>query len=165
MFDAPGHKNYVPNMILGACQADLAVLIISAKNGEYEAGFDREGQTKEHAMLARALGVTSLFCAVTKMDEVGWNEERFNKIKTEVSLFLKASCGYDKVKFVPIDSFAGVNIDIRDASKVCKWYSGECFCEVLEGSEIHKRSSTAALRIPIIDKFKDQGNLYVFGKI
>lgn len=70
LFDAPGHRNYVPNMIIGACQADLAVLIISAKAGEYESGFDKDGQTKEHAMLARALGVHTLFCVVTKMREV-----------------------------------------------------------------------------------------------
>lgn len=152
-------------MILGACQADLAVLIVSAKEGEYESGFDKEGQTKEHAMLARALGVTSLFCAVTKMECVDWSEERFNKIKSEVSLFLKNACGYNDVKFVPIDSIVGTNIDVRDSESVCKWYKGECFCEALENAEVLKRSSTAALRIPIIDKFKEQGNLYVFGKL
>lgn len=141
-------------MILGACQADLAVLIVSAKEGEYESGFDKEGQTKEHAMLARALGVTSLFCAVTKMECVGWSEERYKKIKTEVSLFLKSACGYSNVKFVPIDSISGINIDARDSKNVCKWYAAECFCEALENAEVPKRSSTAALRIPLIDKFK-----------
>lgn len=70
LFDAPGHKNYVPNMIMGACQADIAVLIISAKDGEFESGFEKEGQTKEHAMLATALGVHKMLAVVTKMGTV-----------------------------------------------------------------------------------------------
>ena len=74
VFDAPGHKNYVPNMIMGACQADIAVLIISAKSGEFEAGFMRDGQTREHAFLAKSLGVTSIIVALTKMSTVEWSE-------------------------------------------------------------------------------------------
>lgn len=73
LFDAPGHKNYVPNMIMGACQADIAVLIISAKEGEFESGFEKDGQTKEHAMLAKALGVHELIVTVTKMGTVDWS--------------------------------------------------------------------------------------------
>ncbi len=71
-------------MIMGACQADIAVLIISAKSGEFEAGFVREGQTREHALLAKSLGVTSIIVAVTKMSTVDWNESRFNEIKEKV---------------------------------------------------------------------------------
>ena len=165
LFDAPGHKNYVPNMIVGACQSDLAVLIISAKMGEYESGFDKEGQTKEHAMLARALGVHSIFCVVTKMDTIEWDLERFNKIQSEVSLFLKNSCGYDKVKFIPIDSLLDINIDSRNYEKACSWYHGESFFEMLDNIEVLKKSPEGALRIPVTDKFKDQGHLYVFGKV
>lgn len=73
LFDAPGHKNYVPNMIMGACQADVAVLIISAKEGEFESGFQKDGQTKEHAMLAKSLGVIELIVVVTKMGTVDWS--------------------------------------------------------------------------------------------
>jgi len=65
LIDAPGHKNYVPNMIMGACQADVAALIISSKMGEFESGFDKGGQTREHAHLAKALGVEKLICVVT----------------------------------------------------------------------------------------------------
>jgi peptide chain release factor subunit 3 len=140
LFDAPGHKNYVPNMIVGACQSDLAVLIISAKMGEYESGFDKEGQTKEHAMLARALGVHSIFCVVTKMDTIEWDLERFNKIQSEVSLFLKNSCGYDKVKFIPIDSLLDINIDSRNYEKACSWYHGESFFEMLDNIDVLKKS-------------------------
>lgn len=73
LFDAPGHKNYVPSMIMGACQADIAVLIISSKEGEFESGFEKEGQTKEHAMLAKALGVQSMIAVVTKMGTNDWS--------------------------------------------------------------------------------------------
>jgi peptide chain release factor subunit 3 len=78
ILDAPGHKSYVPNMIAGAAQADLGVLVISARRGEFEAGFDRSGQTREHATLAKTLGVRKLVVAVNKMDEetVCWAEER-----------------------------------------------------------------------------------------
>jgi peptide chain release factor subunit 3 len=84
LFDAPGHKNYVPNMIMGACQCDIAVLILSAKEGEFESGFEKGGQTKEHAMLARALGVQSMIAVVTKMSTVGWAEARYSLIRKQV---------------------------------------------------------------------------------
>ena len=74
LFDAPGHRNYVPSMIMGACQCDIAVLIVSAKEGEFESGFEKDGQTKEHAMLAKALGVKGLIVVVTKMETVNWSE-------------------------------------------------------------------------------------------
>jgi peptide chain release factor subunit 3 len=79
ILDAPGHKNYVPNMIMGVSQADIGVLIISARKGEFEAGFDRNGQTREHAILARTLGVRSIMIAINKMDDesVQWSQERF----------------------------------------------------------------------------------------
>lgn len=73
LIDAPGHRNYVPNMIMGACQADIALLIISAKEGEFESGFQKDGQTKEHAMLAKALGVHELIVGVTKMQLTDWS--------------------------------------------------------------------------------------------
>ena len=69
VLDAPGHKNYVPNMIAGAAQADVGVLVISARRGEFETGFDRGGQTREHAMLAKTLGVRVLVVVVNKMDD------------------------------------------------------------------------------------------------
>ena len=73
LFDAPGHKNYVPNMIMGACQADIALLVISAKEGEFEAGFQKDGQTKEHAMLAKSIGVKGLLVVISKMSTVDWS--------------------------------------------------------------------------------------------
>ena len=106
MFDAPGHRNYVPSMIMGACQCDIAVLIISAKEGEFESGFEKDGQTKEHAMLAKALGVKGLIVVVTKMETVHWSESKYNAIRSAVVPFLENSCGFDSnyVPFIPVDS-------------------------------------------------------------
>lgn len=91
-------------MIMGACQADIAILVISAKDGEFQSGFEKQGQTKEHAMLATALGVKSLIAVVTKMGTTGWSEERYKYIQDQVSPFLQNSCGFTNVKFIPIDS-------------------------------------------------------------
>lgn len=95
LLDAPGHKNYVPNMIGGASQADIGVLVISARKGEFEAGFDRGGQTREHAMLAKTLGLQKLVVLVNKMDEkdVAWKAERFDQIEGTLAPFLK-KCGF-----------------------------------------------------------------------
>lgn len=92
ILDAPGHKNYVPNMITGVAQADVGVLVISARKGEFEAGFDRSGQTREHALLAKTLGVRKLVIVVNKMDEptVEWSKERFDTIQTKLGTYLKS---------------------------------------------------------------------------
>ena len=96
LLDAPGHKNYVPNMIGGASQADVGVLVISARKGEFESGFDRGGQTREHAMLAKTLGLQKLVVLVNKMDEkeVSWRKERYDQIEAALSPFLK-KCGFN----------------------------------------------------------------------
>ena len=93
LLDAPGHKNYVPNMIGGASQADVGVLVISARKGEFEAGFDRGGQTREHAMLAKTLGLQKLVVLINKMDdkEVVWRKERYDQIEAALAPFLKKS--------------------------------------------------------------------------
>ena len=78
ILDAPGHKSFVPNMISGAAQADVGVLVISARKGEFETGFERGGQTREHALLAKTLGVRLLIVVINKMDDhtVNWSKER-----------------------------------------------------------------------------------------
>lgn len=90
IFDAPGHKNYVPNMIMGAAVADYGALVISAKKGEFEAGFDADGQTREHVQLAKSLGIYKLVVVVNKMDEpsVKWSKDRYNEIITALKPFL-----------------------------------------------------------------------------
>jgi peptide chain release factor subunit 3 len=91
-----GHKNYVPNMIGGAAQADVGVLVISARQNEFEAGFDRGGQTREHAMLAKTLGIARLVVLINKMDEqtVKWSKDRYEEIEKKLTPFLK-KCGFN----------------------------------------------------------------------
>jgi peptide chain release factor subunit 3 len=91
ILDAPGHKNYVPNMIGGAAQADIAVLVISTRRGEFETGFEKGGQTREHAMLAKTLGVNKLVVVMNKMDDptVDWSQERFDECKSKLTPYVK----------------------------------------------------------------------------
>jgi len=108
IFDAPGHKNYVPNMIMGAALADVGGLVISARKGEFEAGFEKEGQTREHAQLAKSLGVQKLVIIVNKMDDCRWAQERFDEIKTKLKPFLNATGYADKdLIWVPIAGLTG----------------------------------------------------------
>lgn len=112
ILDAPGHKNYVPNMISGTSQADMGILVISARKGEFEAGFDRGGQTREHALIAKTLGVTKLLVLINKMDQstVQWSEQRFKDIEKRLVPYLR-SCGYkpSNITFIPVSGYTGDN--------------------------------------------------------
>lgn len=168
ILDAPGHKSYVPNMISGASQADVGVLVISARKGEFETGFERGGQTREHAMLAKTLGICKLFVVVNKMDDpsVGWAKERFDEIEKKISPFLK-SCGYNvkkDVQFLPISALNGTNIQERVPKNVCGWWNGPCLFEGLDAIELPPRDPKGPFRMPLIDRFKDMGTV-VMGKI
>lgn len=177
--DAPGHKNYVPNMIMGASQADIAVLVISARKGEFETGFDRGGQTREHALLAKTLGVSHLIVVVNKMDDpsVKWDKKRFDECVTKTRPFLK-SCGFvikKEVKFLPISGLSGANIKDEVDPKECPWWS-QCVASsenntahstlmsLLDSLEITGRDATAALRIPVLDRYNDRGTI-AMGKV
>lgn len=111
IFDAPGHKNYVPNMIMGAALADVGGLVISARKGEFEAGFEKDGQTREHCQLAKSLGVQKLVVIVNKMDDAKWSKERYDEIVNGLTPFLMKT-GYtaQDVIFVPIAGLTGDNI-------------------------------------------------------
>jgi peptide chain release factor subunit 3 len=166
IFDAPGHKNYVPNMIMGVTVADIAALVISAKKGEFEAGFERGGQTREHALLARSLGIEKLVVVVNKMDEksVQWSEERFNEIVFKVTPFLVDFCGYneDELIFVPISGLTGENIE--KISKSSPWYKGEALLGILDRVQLSIRDQLGPLRVPVLDKMKDRG-VIALGKV
>lgn len=111
---------------MGAALADYAGLVISARKGEYEAGFEKDGQTREHVQLAKSLGVQKIVVVVNKMDDhsVGWSETRWNEIKTNLLPFLNKS-GYkdSDVFFVPISGLTGDNILVPVGEK-CSWYTG-----------------------------------------
>lgn len=168
ILDAPGHKSYVPNMISGASQADVGVLVISARKGEFETGFERGGQTREHAMLAKTLGISKLFVVVNKMDDpsVEWAKDRFDEIEKKISPFLK-SCGYNlkkDVQFLPISALHGTNMKDKVAKNVCGWWNGPCLFEALDAVELPPRDPKGPFRMPLIDRFKDMGTV-VMGKI
>ena len=167
ILDAPGHRDYVPNMIAGASQADYAGLVVSARQGEFETGFDRGGQTTEHAMLAKSCGIGKLVVLVNKMDEVQWSQERFDQIRTNLSVFLKDTCKWDlehDVYWVPVASLHGLNIKERLEGGVCSWYQGPSLLELLDSIPAPMRQHTFGLRVPILDGFKDQGQ-FVLGKV
>jgi len=125
IIDAPGHRDFIKNMITGTSQADCAVLIVAAGTGEFEAGISKEGQTREHALLAYTLGVKQIIVGVNKMDSTApaYSEPRFNEIVKEVSTFLKKT-GYNpkSVAFVPISGFQGDNM--IEPSENMPWYKG-----------------------------------------
>jgi len=167
ILDAPGHKNYVPNMIAGACQADVGVLVISARKGEFETGFERGGQTREHALLAKTLGVRVLLVVVNKMDDptVEWAQERFEECKEKLTPFLKG-CGYNIKKdviFIPISALAATNV-LKRPGDIAPWYDGPCFIECLDSLPKLERACDAPLRLPILSKYKDLGTV-VEGKV
>ncbi|KAJ7975193.1 Elongation factor [Quillaja saponaria] len=168
ILDAPGHKSYVPNMISGASQADVGVLVISARKGEFETGYERGGQTREHVQLAKTLGVTKLLVVVNKMDDptVKWSKERYDEIESKMTPFLRSS-GYNvkkDVQFLPISGLIGANLKTRIDKSICSWWDGPCLFEALDAVEVPLRDPKSPFRLPIIDKFKDMGTV-VMGKV
>uniref|UniRef100_A0A0D9VUZ2 Tr-type G domain-containing protein n=1 Tax=Leersia perrieri TaxID=77586 RepID=A0A0D9VUZ2_9ORYZ len=168
ILDAPGHKSYVPNMISGASQADIGVLVISARKGEFETGYEKGGQTREHVLLAKTLGVSKLIVVINKMDEptVKWSKERYDEIESKMVPFLRSS-GYNvkkDVHFLPISGLLGTNMKTRMDKSICSWWDGPCLFEVLDRIEVPLRDPKGPVRMPIIDKYKDMGTV-VMGKI
>ena len=163
IFDAPGHKNYVPNMIMGAALADVAGLVISARKGEFEAGFQQDGQTREHAQLAKSLGVQKLIVIVNKMDDCKWSKDRMDEIQNGLNPFFRKT-GYSEedIIYVPIAGLTGENID-KPTDK-CKWYKGPYLLQILDEIKLAKRYPQGGLRIPVLDKMKDK-DLIIHGKV
>jgi len=158
IIDAPGHRDFIKNMITGTSQADVAVLVIAAGTGEFEAGIAKNGQTREHALLAYTLGVKQMIVLVNKMDDksVNWGEARFNEIKNETSSFVK-KIGYnpETIPFVPISGWLGDNMLERSANLT--WYKGPTLLEALDSIKEPKRPSDKPLRIPLQDVYKIGG--------
>lgn len=172
ILDAPGHKNYVPNMISGAAQADIGVMVIAARKGEFETGFERGGQTREHAQLAKTLGVAKLIVVVNKMDDPSiilangqWSEPRFREIETRLGPFLK-SCGYNPKKditFVPISALNGHNVKNPVDNEICPWWKEGSLFNIMDRMEVMERDPSGPFRMSVLDKYKDMG-VIVMGK-
>jgi peptide chain release factor subunit 3 len=166
-------------MIMGASQADVGVLVISARKGEFETGFDRGGQTREHAMLAKTLGVSYLVVVINKMDDptVKWEKKRFDECVSKLKPFLKG-CGFTikrEVKFIPISGLMGCNVKNEVDPKDCKWWKASysksenntnkpTLLSLLDSLEMKDRDANAPLRIPILDRYVDRGTI-AMGKV
>ncbi|CAE6364907.1 unnamed protein product [Rhizoctonia solani] len=168
ILDAPGHKTFVPSMISGAAQADVAILVISARKGEFETGFEKGGQTREHIMLVKTAGVTKLVVVINKMDEptVEWSEERYKEIKDKITPFIKASGFNPKtdVTFVPVSAYTGANMKEAVSKSVCPWYSGPPLLGLLDTMPMVDRKINGPVMMPISEKYKDMGTIVV-GKL
>jgi elongation factor 1-alpha len=158
IIDAPGHRDFIKNMITGTSQADVAILVIASGVGEFEAGYAKTGQTREHALLAYTLGVKQMICLVNKMDDksVKYSKERFNEIKQEMKKFLK-TVGYKpkKIPFIPISGWVGDNM--LEPSKNMPWYKGPYVLKALDSIKPPKRPIDKPLRLPLQDVYKIGG--------
>ncbi|KAJ5051829.1 uncharacterized protein L3040_001600 [Drepanopeziza brunnea f. sp. 'multigermtubi'] len=168
ILDAPGHKTYVPSMIGGASQADVGILVISARKGEYETGFEKGGQTREHAMLAKTQGVNKLIVVINKMDDVTveWSEKRYLECTTKLGQFLKGT-GFNlktDVFFMPIAAQSMINLKERIPDGLCSWYKGPSLLEYLDNMAALERKVNAPFMMPVNGKYRDMGTL-VEGKI
>ncbi len=154
--DAPGHRDFVPNMITGVSQADIAVLVVDSSTDAFESGFNLDGQTKEHTILARSLGINKIVVAVNKMDNNDWSEDRFEEIRDQLTEFLKIT-GYneDQIQFVPCSGLTGLNVASKPSSpedqRKLKWYSGDSVLGALEKSEKFNRDFTKPFVMSIAD--------------
>ena len=164
IIDAPGHRDFIKNMITGTSQADVSILMISSQAGEFEAGVSKDGQTKEHALLAFTLGVKQMCVGVNKMDHpsVNYSKERFEEIKKEATTFLKKS-GYktDGIPFIPFSGLSGENMlkkgDPKTGKDSMPWNKGPSLVEALDTMVAPVRPTDKPLRLPINDVFKISG--------
>jgi len=158
IIDAPGHRDFIKNMITGTSQADAAILMIAGGEGEFEAGFSKDGQTREHALLAQTMGVKQMVVCVNKMDDksVNYSEKRYKEIKDELTTYLK-KVGYNpaKIEFIPISGWVGDNM--IEHSDNMPWYKGPFLLEALDALNPPKRPTDKALRLPLQDVYKISG--------
>ena len=166
ILDAPGHRDFIPNMIAGASQADFAVLVIDASTGSFESGL--KGQTKEHALLVRSMGVQRIVVAINKLDTVQWSKDRFEEIEQQISAFL-AVAGFQpkNISFIPCSGLTGENIVRRATDPQASWYTGPILIEQLETSEPISRALGKPLRLTIGDIFRGgvQNPLLISGRV
>lgn len=158
IIDAPGHKLYVRHMIGGASQADVGILVISARKGEYETGFEKEGQTREHITLAKTQGVNKIVVVVTKMDDptVQWSQERYNECTTKLKTFLKAN-GYNPdrdLMFMPISALSGEGVKVPIPKTVAPWYDGPCLLDFLDDMPRVERKIQGDFVMPVSAKYR-----------
>ncbi|NYB51065.1 MAG: translation elongation factor EF-1 subunit alpha [Methanobacteriaceae archaeon] len=147
--DCPGHRDFVKNMITGASQADAAVLVVAVDDGVMP-------QTKEHAFLARTLGINQLIIGINKMDLVDYSEEKFNELKEEVSDLIKTVAYKPKdINFIPLSAFEGDNI--TEPSANTPWYKGPTLVKALDEFTAPEKPTDLPLRVPVQDVYSITG--------
>lgn len=152
ILDAPGHADFIPAMIHGAATADVAILVVAATKGEFEAGFNvtsttptgsgglggsgssSGGQTREHVVLARGLGVSQLIVAVNKLDAMEWDQERFRHIQQTLLPFLTSQAGFapKRIRFIPVSGLTGENVKASKEPLLSQWYKGPTLLEAMD---------------------------------
>ncbi|RLJ01127.1 MAG: translation elongation factor EF-1 subunit alpha [Candidatus Aenigmatarchaeota archaeon] len=149
VIDAPGHRDFIKNMIVGTSQADIAILAVSAREGIQE-------QTKEHAYLSKILGIKQIIIAINKMDAVEYKQERFNEVKATVEKLLQG-VGYnlEEVEIIPVSAYKGDNI--KNKSENMTWYTGKTIVEALDNIKPVERPIDKPLRLPIQDVYSITG--------
>jgi len=150
IIDAPGHRDFVKNMITGASQADAAVIVCSAKEGV-------QAQTKEHAFLAKVLGIKQFIVGINKMDAIDWNQTKYNEVVFQLKTLLK-NIGYnvDTIPFIPYSAYAGGNIKTR--APQTPWYNGPTLLEAFDKLSVPEKPINKPLRMPIQDVYSITGH-------
>mmetsp|Transcript_97902 Transcript_97902/g.285651 ORF Transcript_97902/g.285651 Transcript_97902/m.285651 type:complete len:682 (-) Transcript_97902:84-2129(-) len=166
ILDAPGHRDFVPNMLQGAVQADVALLVADVSH--FEAGFERGGQTKEHLQLVRSLGISELVVAVNKLDTCGWSQETFEKIKSKLHAFITGpECGYKEanVRYLPLSGFTGENM-LERKDEALRWWAGPTLLEALDQLPPPPRPpASGPLRLCVSDLYRSGASTCVSGKL
>lgn len=156
-------------MIGGAAQADVAVLVISARKGEFETGFERGGSTVEHTRLIRTAGVRYLIVVINKMDEptVNFSKARYDDIVGKLEPFLRQSGFNTKtdVQFLPLSGFSGAGVDLPFPQNQIDWFKGPTLLQALDSISLAERDPAGPIRLPVVDKYKESGSLIVLGKV
>jgi len=166
VLDAPGHHDFIPVMITGAANADVAILVVAAVTGEFEAGFSGGGQTKEHIQLARGLGVTQIIVAINKLDVEGWKKGRYEKIQKDIKDFLlKQEFKEKRIQFVPISGLIGENINVCNSSKLSKWYEGPTLLKAVNNFFPANRRIEKPLRFIVTDVFSEGKGIVTRGRV
>ena len=164
IIDAPGHRDFIKNMITGTSQADVAILVVPADKGGFEAAYSKDGQLREHALLAFTMGIKQIIVAINKMDACGYSEQRYTEIEEEMKKFIKKQ-GFkpDDTQFVGYSGYTGQNLVERyedgDATKTNKmpWYKGKTLLEALDEIKPPTRPLDKPLRLPLQDVYKITG--------
>ena len=153
ILDAPGHKDFIPNMISGASQADFPVLVVDASTNSFESGL--KGQTKEHILIARSMGMQYIIVAINKMDTIQWSKTRFDDISKQMTTLLTETSFQEKrITFVPLAGLTGENVVRKVQNPAAHWYTGGTLLEALESIQLPHRDLQKPLRISVADVFR-----------